>query len=211
MRRACFIRSLTIIWLPFTAYTVEEDNRVDCSFDNPPPEGKVCKVPMTNWSPCVKENQYNFKKKSPCIFLKLNKVSCQAVGSGTKLLWNLTLSPSLCLICRPLDLQLGPRYVQYLDQLAGENARWSEGAHPRRGSPRKQERKQLCFRLSVVYIILNPFLFQIHPYRPTWFGFPAPVKTLPIMSTSVPFSTSRVVDSLDTSSRTRTLMDICHQ
>ncbi|XP_052897009.1 sodium/potassium-transporting ATPase subunit beta-2 [Anopheles moucheti] len=55
-------------------YTLEEDNRVDCSFDNPPPEGKVCKVPMTNWSPCVKENRYNFKKKSPCIFLKLNKI-----------------------------------------------------------------------------------------------------------------------------------------
>uniref|UniRef100_A0A182RRH8 Sodium/potassium-transporting ATPase subunit beta n=2 Tax=Anopheles funestus TaxID=62324 RepID=A0A182RRH8_ANOFN len=57
-----------------TPYTKEEDNQVDCSFDNPPPEGKVCKVPMTNWSPCVKDNRYNFKKKSPCIFLKLNKI-----------------------------------------------------------------------------------------------------------------------------------------
>ncbi|XP_035776398.1 sodium/potassium-transporting ATPase subunit beta-2-like [Anopheles albimanus] len=55
-------------------YTQEEDNRVDCSFDNPPPEGKVCKVPMTSWTPCNKENRYNFKKKSPCIFLKLNKI-----------------------------------------------------------------------------------------------------------------------------------------
>lgn len=55
-------------------YHQEEDNRVDCSFDNPPPEGKVCKVPMNEWSSCTKTNRYNFKKKSPCIFLKLNKI-----------------------------------------------------------------------------------------------------------------------------------------
>lgn len=55
-------------------YHQEEDNRVDCSFDNPPPEGKVCKVPMNEWSSCTKANRYNFKKKSPCIFLKLNKI-----------------------------------------------------------------------------------------------------------------------------------------
>lgn len=55
-------------------YMQEEDNRVDCSFDSPPPEGKVCKVPMNEWGPCTKANRYNFKKKSPCIFLKLNKI-----------------------------------------------------------------------------------------------------------------------------------------
>lgn len=55
-------------------YHQEEDNRVDCSFDNPPPESKVCKVPMNEWSSCTKANRYNFKKKSPCIFLKLNKI-----------------------------------------------------------------------------------------------------------------------------------------
>ncbi|KAL9705699.1 hypothetical protein quinque_009217 [Culex quinquefasciatus] len=56
------------------AYHEEEDNRVDCSFDTPPPEGKVCRVPMNEWGPCTKANRYNFKKKSPCIFLKLNKI-----------------------------------------------------------------------------------------------------------------------------------------
>lgn len=55
-------------------YHQDEDNRVDCSFDSPPAEGKVCKVPMNEWGPCTKANRYNFKKKSPCIFLKLNKI-----------------------------------------------------------------------------------------------------------------------------------------
>uniref|UniRef100_U5EVF5 Putative sodium/potassium-transporting atpase subunit beta-2-like protein n=1 Tax=Corethrella appendiculata TaxID=1370023 RepID=U5EVF5_9DIPT len=50
------------------------ENRVDCSFDNPPPEGKVCNVPIESWNPCTKQNRYNFHKGSPCIFLKLNKI-----------------------------------------------------------------------------------------------------------------------------------------
>ncbi|XP_058167699.1 sodium/potassium-transporting ATPase subunit beta-2 isoform X2 [Anopheles ziemanni] len=57
-----------------TAYSQPEDNRVDCSFKNPPPEGKVCKVPLDELGRCTKENQYSFKAKKPCIFLKLNKI-----------------------------------------------------------------------------------------------------------------------------------------
>ncbi|KFB35476.1 AGAP009595-PA-like protein [Anopheles sinensis] len=55
-------------------YSQPEDNRVDCSFKNPPPEGKVCKVPLDELGRCTKENQYSFKAKKPCIFLKLNKI-----------------------------------------------------------------------------------------------------------------------------------------
>jgi len=49
-------------------------NKVVCDFNNPPPEGKTCDVPIRNWSPCVSENNYNYHKNGPCIFLKLNKV-----------------------------------------------------------------------------------------------------------------------------------------
>ncbi|GAB0095243.1 Sodium/potassium-transporting ATPase subunit beta-2 [Sergentomyia squamirostris] len=50
------------------------ENRVDCDFDHPPPEGKVCNVPANSWDPCIAQKKYNFPKSSPCIFLKLNKI-----------------------------------------------------------------------------------------------------------------------------------------
>ncbi|XP_065343929.1 sodium/potassium-transporting ATPase subunit beta-2-like isoform X1 [Cloeon dipterum] len=46
----------------------------NCDFDNPPPTGKVCEVDVKNWYPCNTENNYDFHKGSPCIFLKLNKI-----------------------------------------------------------------------------------------------------------------------------------------
>ncbi|CAO1378504.1 unnamed protein product [Diamesa serratosioi] len=49
-------------------------NRVDCDFESPPPEGKVCRVDVTMFSPCTTENRYNYPKGSPCVFLKLNKI-----------------------------------------------------------------------------------------------------------------------------------------
>lgn len=61
----------------FTAYTepISTENHVDCSFDKTPGEGKVCKVNVDQLDPCIKSKRYNFHKGSPCIFLKLNKVS----------------------------------------------------------------------------------------------------------------------------------------
>ncbi|BES88650.1 unnamed protein product [Nesidiocoris tenuis] len=48
---------------------------VNCDFSDPPAEnGRVCKVDITAWSPCVKEKGYNFPAGAPCIFLKLNKI-----------------------------------------------------------------------------------------------------------------------------------------
>jgi hypothetical protein len=64
-----------IFFLPAYSDTEHQENRVDCSFDRPPPEGKVCKQPLDNMAPCTKANRYNFHKAEPCIFLKLNKVS----------------------------------------------------------------------------------------------------------------------------------------
>ncbi|XP_026475245.1 sodium/potassium-transporting ATPase subunit beta-2 [Ctenocephalides felis] len=50
------------------------ENRVSCDYNNYPQEGKVCDVPVDNWSPCTADNQYNFHRSAPCIFLKLNKI-----------------------------------------------------------------------------------------------------------------------------------------
>lgn len=56
---------------PNTAFS---SNIVDCSFDEPPPEGKVCKVDISGWVPCTKELNYSYDRGTPCIFLKLNKI-----------------------------------------------------------------------------------------------------------------------------------------
>lgn len=47
----------------------------NCDYnDTPDSPDKVCKVDISSWSPCVKENNYNYHNAAPCIFLKLNKV-----------------------------------------------------------------------------------------------------------------------------------------
>lgn len=65
----------------FAAYTVtkkeDEKNRVDCDIDSPPQNGKVCRVDVSanTFGLCTKDKDYGYSKSSPCIFLKLNKVS----------------------------------------------------------------------------------------------------------------------------------------
>jgi len=59
-------------------------NKVICDYNNPPADGKVCDVPISNWSPCVSENNYNYHKGGPCIFLKLNKVNEKIISFGWK-------------------------------------------------------------------------------------------------------------------------------
>lgn len=51
-----------------------------CDFETELPEGKVCDVDLNSLTPCISENHYNYHKKAPCIFLKLNKVqNCKIV------------------------------------------------------------------------------------------------------------------------------------
>lgn len=50
-------------------------DQVICSFDSPPRARKACAVPIQDWSPCTKQEGYSYEKSSPCIFLKLNRVS----------------------------------------------------------------------------------------------------------------------------------------
>ena len=53
-----------------------EAQAVNCDYtDQPENSERVCKVDVSNWTPCVKESKYNYDKGAPCIFLKLNKVS----------------------------------------------------------------------------------------------------------------------------------------
>lgn len=49
-------------------------NIENCDYDKPPGKGKVCDVDVKNWHPCTAENEFNYHKLGPCIFLKLNKI-----------------------------------------------------------------------------------------------------------------------------------------
>lgn len=46
----------------------------NCSYNEPPPKGKVCEVDIRQFGPCTLENHYSYHKNAPCIFLKLNKI-----------------------------------------------------------------------------------------------------------------------------------------
>lgn len=49
-------------------------NIYDCDYDRRPGPGQVCDVEVKKWHPCTQENNFNFHKSAPCIFLKLNKI-----------------------------------------------------------------------------------------------------------------------------------------
>lgn len=55
-------------------YRRQSSKFVDCSYDQPRPHDKTCKVDITKWGPCTKENNYNYHRGAPCVFLKLNKI-----------------------------------------------------------------------------------------------------------------------------------------
>lgn len=65
--------------MPFLAYTEinkeDERQRRDCDIDNPPMDGKVCRVDVTNqFGMCAREHDFGYSRSSPCIFLKLDTV-----------------------------------------------------------------------------------------------------------------------------------------
>ncbi|XP_033226873.1 sodium/potassium-transporting ATPase subunit beta-2-like [Belonocnema kinseyi] len=49
-------------------------NIANCDYDQPPKRGQVCNVDVMKFAPCNQENQFNYHKASPCVFLKLNKI-----------------------------------------------------------------------------------------------------------------------------------------
>ncbi|KAH8285826.1 hypothetical protein KR018_010937 [Drosophila ironensis] len=53
---------------------LEKQNQVNCSFDSPPQDGKVCGIDVQSFAPCTFENNFGYHVARPCIFLKLNKV-----------------------------------------------------------------------------------------------------------------------------------------
>lgn len=50
-------------------------NQKICDFDNLPRDDQVCAVVMDDFKDCSPDNGYSYAKSSPCIFLKLNRVS----------------------------------------------------------------------------------------------------------------------------------------
>ncbi|XP_054282391.1 sodium/potassium-transporting ATPase subunit beta-2-like [Macrosteles quadrilineatus] len=49
-------------------------NIFKCSYDQPPPPGKVCDIDVRLWNPCTYEENYGYHLQQPCIFIKLNKI-----------------------------------------------------------------------------------------------------------------------------------------
>ena len=45
-----------------------------CSYEMESNENKVCDVSFREWEPCTEENNFNYHKSAPCVFIKLNKV-----------------------------------------------------------------------------------------------------------------------------------------
>lgn len=67
-------------WVDYNAQFLKEyddlpkHNQVSCSFDKPPPQGKVCSSDPEEYAPCTASNKFGFHQARPCIFLKLNKI-----------------------------------------------------------------------------------------------------------------------------------------
>lgn len=86
----------------FSAYDdLPKKNQVNCSFEHPPEEGKVCGVDVQGFAPCTLENNFGYHVARPCIFLKLNKVSSKRVFNLNVIYKSL-----------PSDLQLGTKTLQ---------------------------------------------------------------------------------------------------
>lgn len=52
-------------------------NQMICDYDRPPLPDKVCAVDINSkgWGPCTYFNNYSYPSASPCVFIKLNRVS----------------------------------------------------------------------------------------------------------------------------------------
>lgn len=62
-------------FLNFSDYKESEGMSVSCDFDKRPRPGEVCKVDINNFGPCSQNVDYGYNSSSPCVFLKLNRVS----------------------------------------------------------------------------------------------------------------------------------------
>lgn len=86
-------------------------NIYNCDYDRPPGRGQVCDVDVKNWHPCISENNFNYHKSAPCIFLKLNKVSNVIVVCSLLKKCSVVVF-CVCLLTKGfyfiLDLWLGP-------------------------------------------------------------------------------------------------------
>lgn len=49
-------------------------NLYECSYLNPPPPGKVCRIRVSDFDRCNEVNEYEYPRGSPCVFIKLNKI-----------------------------------------------------------------------------------------------------------------------------------------
>ncbi|XP_045761568.1 sodium/potassium-transporting ATPase subunit beta-2-like [Maniola jurtina] len=50
------------------------ENRMACSWSDASAGNKSCDVPLADFYPCNPDNQYNYHRAAPCVFLKLDKL-----------------------------------------------------------------------------------------------------------------------------------------
>lgn len=50
-------------------------NQVNCNAQKAPGPDQVCVLELQDFGPCSPEKQYGYNSSSPCVFLKLNRVS----------------------------------------------------------------------------------------------------------------------------------------
>ncbi|KAG4065628.1 hypothetical protein HA402_012618 [Bradysia odoriphaga] len=55
------------------------ENLYVCDFNNPPPEGRVCHFDRKNLHYCTPENDYSFRKDSPCLLFTLSEASLRYI------------------------------------------------------------------------------------------------------------------------------------
>jgi sodium/potassium-transporting ATPase subunit beta len=61
--------------IPWHLKPDRSQNFYNCDYGNEPPAGKVCNFEVNNFgSPCSQENDYNYHRQSPCVFLMLDKI-----------------------------------------------------------------------------------------------------------------------------------------
>lgn len=78
LRKFLFSRIKTSdLWILSEAYQKNQTGEpfVNCNFDKHPTEDEVCMTNIENLGNCSPEKLYGYNSSSPCVFLKLNRVS----------------------------------------------------------------------------------------------------------------------------------------
>lgn len=72
---SCLLTKLLIVYRRPGLTPGKGQNIFNCDYLRGPRPGQVCNVDIKYFGPCTAENDFNYHKAGPCVFLKLNKVN----------------------------------------------------------------------------------------------------------------------------------------